>query len=412
MYCKKCGSPVSETAKFCTACGASVHDSEVASEQREGAAKSAKGSKLVLILLLSLLVLGLAGGTIFVGLGMAGPSGGANEKENVRSEEEKTSWKEEGEDSGETEDKVDDGEIDKRVEELRVFHRQFIMDIADGKYEEVVPAEDISIYHDKGEIKAVFAQEGTNSKDYNREYYFDKGELALSVFENEDRDLFFFKGGKLILWRHFKDHDEENPISYDRDEPTAEFEDWEEMLQEESRFFVSEFNRVKSSSSTATPKEASEKPKEVTVQKKEGFSMKKVIGVSSTSHLVEKNFVHKEDRVIDGDISTAWVEGVEGQGEGEGVKLVFDKNYLISGFVIHAGYHKNEKVYEKNSRPSQIEVFFSDSSSEIFDLKDVREAQRIKFSEPVETDSVSFAIRAVYPGSKYKDTVISEIVLY
>lgn len=411
MYCRKCGSPVSETAKFCTACGASVQDNKASSGQREGEAKSSKGSKLVLILLLSLLVLGLAGGAIFVGLRMSGSSGGANEKQSVRSEEEKNAWKEEGQDREETEDKVNDAEIDKRVEELRVFHRQFSMDIVDGKYEKVVPTEDISIYHDKGEIKAVFADEGTNSKDYNREYYFDKGELVLSVFENEDRDLFFFEGGKLILWRHFKDRDEENLISYDRNEPTAEFEDWEELLQEESKFFISELNRLKSSS-TATPKETSEKPKEVTVQKKEGFSMEKVIGVSSTSHLVEKNFVHKEDRVIDKDISTAWVEGVEGQGEGEEVKLVFDKSYLINGFVIHAGYHKNEKVYEKNSRPSQIEVFFSDGSSETFNLKDVREAQEVKFSEPVETDSVSFVVRSVYPGSKYKDTVISEIVLY
>ena len=47
-----------------------------------------------------------------------------------------------------------------------------------------------------------------------------------------------------------------------------------------------------------------------------------------------------------------------------------------------------------------------------FNLKDEMNAQQFTFPESVDTDYVDITIRAVYMGSKWEDTVISEIRFY
>lgn len=48
--------------------------------------------------------------------------------------------------------------------------------------------------------------------------------------------------------------------------------------------------------------------------------------------------------VIDGDLTTGWVEGVSGQGIGETITVYFDGTYLVSGIEIYAGYQKSDDL--------------------------------------------------------------------
>lgn len=137
-----------------------------------------------------------------------------------------------------------------------------------------------------------------------------------------------------------------------------------------------------------------------------------IIDVYATSSLSEYDMTHSPNRVIDGDISTAWVEGVDGNGYGENIVFLFDESYMVSGFEIHAGYQKDSSRYYKNARPKEICVSFSDGTSQIFDLKDTMGSQRVELSFPVETSSVKITINSVYSGNTYQDTVISEIAFY
>ena len=114
--------------------------------------------------------------------------------------------------------------------------------------------------------------------------------------------------------------------------------------------------------------------------------------------------------IRDGDLTTAWVEGVSGQGEGESITIRFDVPCSLSGFSIHAGYHKTESLYQKNSRPKEIELTFSDGSSCRVTLEDRMAPQTVTLSAPVETDSLTIRLVSVYPGTAYTDTAISEIV--
>ncbi len=144
------------------------------------------------------------------------------------------------------------------------------------------------------------------------------------------------------------------------------------------------------------------------------FSMSEVTTVYASSYLEEPEYgvYHIPMNVIDGTLDNAWCEDASGQGIGEWLLINFDNEYLISGMNINAGYQKSEDLYYKNSRPKEIRVTFTDESYEDFTLSDVMGQQTVAFSHPVSTTNVVITILSVYPGSKYQDTLISEVSFY
>ncbi|MCC8141333.1 MAG: discoidin domain-containing protein [Lachnospiraceae bacterium] len=145
-----------------------------------------------------------------------------------------------------------------------------------------------------------------------------------------------------------------------------------------------------------------------------GFSMLDVSEVTASSSLYESQYDidHSPSSLIDGSLSNAWCENAAGQGVGEWVKLTFNGTYEINGIKINAGYQKDDDLYNKNSRPKEIYISFSDGSGVSFTLSDEMTQQNIAFSAPVSTSSVTITIQSVYPGNKYEDTLISEISIY
>lgn len=145
-------------------------------------------------------------------------------------------------------------------------------------------------------------------------------------------------------------------------------------------------------------------------------SMDAITNVTATSYLAEPEYGLSHDPycVIDGSLSSVWVENAVGQGEGESITFQLDGIYQVSGFTIHAGHQESWDLYDKNSRPASLLVRFSNetSSSQSVSLEDYFGQQQITFPSPVETSSVTFVIESVYPGYKYQDTVISEISLF
>lgn len=139
-----------------------------------------------------------------------------------------------------------------------------------------------------------------------------------------------------------------------------------------------------------------------------------VTSIEASSYLSEPklNLYHVPGRVVDGDLSTAWVEGIDGHGIGESITFRFDRTYLISGMRVNAGYQKSAELYEKNDRPAAVTLSFSDGTERTVQLQDVNSLQDIPFTLPVETQSVRLTIVSVYPGSTFEDTVFSEISFY
>lgn len=130
---------------------------------------------------------------------------------------------------------------------------------------------------------------------------------------------------------------------------------------------------------------------------------------AATSTLTEGETVHSADRLLDDDLTTAWVEGAEGQGEGTELTVRLNGTYLITGLEIWAGYQKNDEVYQNNSRPQTVTLTFPDGSSEQFTLEDTRGRQVLELTSPVTAYAFTLRIDSVYPGAVYADTAITEL---
>ena len=70
---------------------------------------------------------------------------------------------------------------------------------------------------------------------------------------------------------------------------------------------------------------------------------------------------------------------------------------------------RDQRIWSANSRVEQLEAETGDGQVQEITLKDVRGASRFDFKAPVETSWLRLTIKSVYPGSKYRDTAISEL---
>ena len=195
---------------------------------------------------------------------------------------------------------------------------------------------------------------------------------------------------------------------------TDDQDDWKVVEDEESQ--KTEIASEIETETIPTEEEAQEKPQEVISDESEQVEipeirMRDVKDVSASSYLSEKNIKHVPDRIMDGDTTTAWVEGVEGNGEGESITFTFGDLYVVSDIKSWNGYQKSEDLYYKNARTSELELEFSDGSTERISLQDMASGFQEFALERHVTSYVKVKIVSTYDGSKYEDTVISEIEL-
>jgi hypothetical protein len=129
--------------------------------------------------------------------------------------------------------------------------------------------------------------------------------------------------------------------------------------------------------------------------------------------------------VFDGDSTTAWVEGVEGDGAGESITVQFLENVTVKGFLLFPGYTKSLKTLIENVIPTEIrivvdgkpfsdyEIFYSETAES--DDADCIPADSINlnprfiiFDKPIVGKLFKLQIVGVRPGVKYSDLAISE----
>ena len=114
-------------------------------------------------------------------------------------------------------------------------------------------------------------------------------------------------------------------------------------------------------------------------------------------------------RVLDGDFSTVWSEGVSGYGNGEWIRLDFDNIYTVKKIKIVNGLVNKKNGYYNNNRPKSLTLQFSDGSSQKINLEDNNTGYQVVNINAVETSYVKFVIDSVYYGTKYDDTCIADI---
>ncbi|MBU0596861.1 discoidin domain-containing protein, partial [Patescibacteria group bacterium] len=134
--------------------------------------------------------------------------------------------------------------------------------------------------------------------------------------------------------------------------------------------------------------------------------------IEASSYLPQEGiYSYTPDLAFDETITTSWVEGDSGNGKDEWIKFNFDKKQEVNGIGIVPGYGSSEDGYFENNRVKQLRVEFSNDPAEFFTLSDEYRSHDLYF-DPVKTDYVRVVIVDIYPGNKYNDAAISEIVFY
>ena len=122
-----------------------------------------------------------------------------------------------------------------------------------------------------------------------------------------------------------------------------------------------------------------------------------------------RNVTYGPANMFDGQLDTAWVEGVDGTGVGEQLTVTFDEERLVSGISLLNGYHKSNDLFAKNGRITEIYLDTSDGMQLAAPIADDPGEQLRYFERPVMLKWITVQIASAVAGTKYTDTAISEM---
>jgi hypothetical protein len=142
--------------------------------------------------------------------------------------------------------------------------------------------------------------------------------------------------------------------------------------------------------------------------------------ILATSELVEAQYegkyLYPPVNVLDGDFSTTWCEAdAGGPGIGESITIEFAEPVSFDEIQIVNGFASGSDFYHKNNRVASILLtqvagkHFQQKSYKLLD--DVAGWQPIKFDLPQTARTLTLKIEAVYKGTKYDDTCLSDLRL-
>ncbi len=119
---------------------------------------------------------------------------------------------------------------------------------------------------------------------------------------------------------------------------------------------------------------------------------------------------------VDGNFSTAWVEGVEGDGIGESVSFTMEGTRVDAlGFL--NGYTKSAQTFANNGRVTSLAMYVNGEFYANIYLQNTDQWQYVDFSESIAVNgncTITFRITGATPGpgDDEHDTAITEIVFY
>lgn len=153
--------------------------------------------------------------------------------------------------------------------------------------------------------------------------------------------------------------------------------------------------------------------------------------VTASSHLKSQGrFTYQPKNAHDFNHESVWAEGAQGQGIGEWLQYEFAGGCpRITNVCILSGHVKTKTAWQENSRPKRLKMYYMGKPYAILELQDVRGLQRFDVTTPIQPAdpddypfialgyhdpdkpnwTLRFEIMEVYPGTKYQDTVISEL---
>ena len=147
-----------------------------------------------------------------------------------------------------------------------------------------------------------------------------------------------------------------------------------------------------------------------------GASAKRLDVKEITSNSVltdaEKGVVYAADNMLDEQVATMWVEGEGSSGLGKYIQVKFDGEVELAKIRIWGGCFIDQEFFERHNRLAQIELKFTDFTSQKFDITDEMAPQWLELEEPKNVDSFKIYLRRVHEGNTWNDTAISQIQFF
>ena len=135
----------------------------------------------------------------------------------------------------------------------------------------------------------------------------------------------------------------------------------------------------------------------------------------ASSFLTEENGKTHTPENLYASPNAAWVEGKAGDGIGEYVTLTLEKPAQVSQLGIQSGYTETEELYLANSRPSELGISINGNAPFRVHIPDECLETRHYWIDLPASDSpvksIKLEILAIYPGTTFQDTAISDIRL-
>jgi|GEM_PF-3269261 len=133
--------------------------------------------------------------------------------------------------------------------------------------------------------------------------------------------------------------------------------------------------------------------------------------IEATSYLADDAADCSPASAIDGDYTTAWVEGVDGPGIGESLTLSFGVSTKLWDIALLPGYFASLELWVANNRVKKVQITLSDGTSVTEEFEDVKQGLYVLFSDTHQVEWIRLTIPEVYPGNHWDDTAISEVAI-
>jgi hypothetical protein len=137
-----------------------------------------------------------------------------------------------------------------------------------------------------------------------------------------------------------------------------------------------------------------------------------VAGSVTASSTLAPESAYSPSNLFDGRKEFVWVEGSSGSGEGESLVFAFERPVRMSALQVWNGYQRSDEHFSANARVKTLEIGVDGGAVQTIDLQDVKGSQRIDLPQPLSGQKVTLRVKSAYPGSKYKDLALSELVFY
>lgn len=109
----------------------------------------------------------------------------------------------------------------------------------------------------------------------------------------------------------------------------------------------------------------------------------------------------------------AWVEGnAATSGENETLRFEFEQAVHITSIQVWNGYQRSDEHFSANTRVRDFAFGASGGPMQTYTLRDSKAGQKIDLNTPAQGKVFELNIKSMYPGKKYKDLAISEILFF